>query len=340
MITVRPADKRGHVNHGWLDTYHSFSFAGYYDKNHMGFRALRVLNDDTVAPGEGFGAHAHHDMEIISYVVEGALAHQDSLGKTAVLRPGDVQSMSAGTGVTHSEYNGSDQAPVHFLQIWLTPAKPGLAPRHAEKHFSAEEKQGRLRIIASPDGRDGSLRIEQDASLFASVLNEGQVVRHALANGRHAWVQVVRGNVTLNGVALSPGDGAAVSDEPAVRLAARGESEVFLLELQRQSSDRLDCDPPGDCFRLVHRTLLPSRRLGRRLRLVPPADGAVGAHLFHRTRPHQHRVWSHASHRPCFQPSRAARGHRLCSRRGHDAPLLLPYGVAETVSTPVCDPGA
>ncbi len=231
MITIRPARERGHVDHGWLDTYHSFSFANYHDPAQMGFRALRVLNDDTVAPGRGFGTHRHEEMEIVSYVLEGAMEHRDSTGAGSVLRPGDVQRMSAGTGVTHSEFNHSDSEPLHFVQIWLLPGQAGLDPGYEEKHFGAEEKRGRLRLIVSPDGRDGSLTIHQDASIYATIVDYGDRLEHKLDPGRHAWVQVMRGNVVLNDLDLVRGDGVAVSDEPAITLEGRGESELLLLDL-------------------------------------------------------------------------------------------------------------
>ena len=231
MITIRPARERGHVDHGWLDTYHSFSFANYHDPAQMGFRALRVLNDDTVAPGRGFGTHRHEEMEIVSYVLEGAMEHRDSTGAGSVLRPGDVQRMSAGTGVTHSEFNHSDSEPLHFVQIWLLPGQAGLDPGYEEKHFGEEEKRGRLRLIVSPDGRDESLTIHQDASIYATIVDYGDRLEHKLDPGRHAWVQVMRGNVVLNDLDLVRGDGVAVSDEPAITLEGRGESELLLFDL-------------------------------------------------------------------------------------------------------------
>ena len=231
MITIRPARERGHVDHGWLDTYHSFSFANYHDPAQMGFRALRVLNDDTVAPGRGFGTHRHEEMEIVSYVLEGAMEHRDSTGAGSVLRPGDVQRMSAGTGVTHSEFNHSDSEPLHFVQIWLLPGQAGLDPGYEEKHFGEEEKRGRLRLIVSPDGRDGSLMIHQDASIYDTIVDYGDRLEHKLDPGRHAWVQVMRGNVVLNDLDLVRGDGVAVSDEPAITLEGRGESELLLFDL-------------------------------------------------------------------------------------------------------------
>jgi redox-sensitive bicupin YhaK (pirin superfamily) len=230
MITLRKAEDRGRFDHGWLDTRHTFSFADYRDEDHMGFRALRVINEDRVRPGEGFGTHGHRDMEILSYVLEGALAHRDSTGGEGVLRPGEVQRMSAGTGVMHSEFNGSRTEPVHFLQIWLLPDRPGHAPSYEQKLFPEAERRGRLRLVASTDGADGSLRIHQDARVHATVLGKGDAARLALAPGRHAWVQVARGEVTVNGRALVAGDGAALSEEPEVALlggAAGGEALVF-----------------------------------------------------------------------------------------------------------------
>src|SRR5271169_1010012 len=220
MMKLRRADDRGHAQHGWLDSRHSFSFADYYDPAQMGFRALRVINEDRVQPGAGFGTHPHRDMEILSYVLEGGLAHKDSMGTGSTIRPGDVQRMSAGTGVTHSEYNASASEPVHFLQIWLLPERPGLAPGYEQKHFEAPGRQGRLKLLASRAGTDGSLTIHQDVRLYGGLLGKGQRAELALAQGRHAWVQVARGTVTVNGETLRAGDGAAVSAEP--RLALEG----------------------------------------------------------------------------------------------------------------------
>jgi redox-sensitive bicupin YhaK (pirin superfamily) len=231
MITIRKAEDRGHADHGWLNTYHSFSFAGYYDPAHMGFRNLRVINEDRVAPGGGFGTHPHRDMEIISYVLDGALEHRDSMGNGSVIRPGDVQRMSAGTGVAHSEFNASKSDAVHFLQIWLLPAKPGITPSYEQKTFPHEDKKGRLRLVASPDGADGSVTIHTDARLFAAVLDEGQRAQHELSTGRHAWVQVVRGRVRVNDHELNAGDGAALSNETLIRLEGVGASEVLVFDL-------------------------------------------------------------------------------------------------------------
>jgi redox-sensitive bicupin YhaK (pirin superfamily) len=231
MIKVRLASERGHADHGWLNSYHTFSFADYYDPQHMGFRALRVINEDRVEPARGFGKHAHRDMEIISYVLEGSLEHRDSLGTGSVIRPGDVQRMSAGTGVTHSEFNGSPTEPVHFLQIWLLPERQGIAPSYEQKTFTPEAQRGHLLLVASPDGRDGSLELHTDARLYAGRLEPGEQVELPLAKNRHAWVQVARGQVQLNGKDLSSGDGAALSDEAAVRLTAGAPSEVLVFDL-------------------------------------------------------------------------------------------------------------
>ena len=234
MITIRRAAERGAANFGWLDSKHSFSFGEYYDPRHMGFRALRVINDDRVAPGAGFPTHPHRDMEIISYPVAGGLAHRDSLGTGSVIARGDVQRMTAGTGIRHSEFNASRTEPVHFLQIWILPERQGLAPGYEQKGFSDDEKRGRLRLVASRDGADGSLVIHQDARIYATLLAGDQTVEHTLPPGRHAWVQVVRGQVELNGQALEAGDGAALSDEGTVRLRGRqdgGEAELLLFDL-------------------------------------------------------------------------------------------------------------
>ncbi len=231
MIKVRRADERGHADHGWLDTNHTFSFAGYYDPRFMGFRSLRVINDDTVAPGAGFGTHGHRDMEIISYVLDGALEHKDSLGTGSVLRPGDVQRMSAGTGVRHSEFNGSKTDPVHFLQIWIEPERENIEPGYEEKRFSDEDKRNRVRLIASRDGRDGSVTIHQDVSVYAALLDAGREVTLPIDAERHAWVHVARGSALLNGELLQAGDGAAVSRETALALVGEQEAEVLLFDL-------------------------------------------------------------------------------------------------------------
>ena len=231
MLTIRKAADRGHADHGWLNSYHTFSFADYYDPAQMGFRALRVINDDRVAPGQGFGSHSHRDMEIISYVLEGALAHKDSMGTDGVLRPGDVQRMSAGTGVVHSEFNGSKTDPVHFLQIWLKPDAKGIAPGYDQKTFAAADKRGRLRLVASPDGADGSLGINADARVYAGVFDAGQKADLTLGDGRHAWVQVAEGRVRVNGQALAAGDGVAVSDERHLTIEGTDKGEVLVFDL-------------------------------------------------------------------------------------------------------------
>jgi quercetin 2,3-dioxygenase len=231
MITLRYAHERSHARHGWLDSYHTFSFADYYDPRHMGFRALRVINEDRVQPGRGFGTHPHRDMEIISYVLEGALAHKDSLGTGSVIRPGEVQRMSAGTGVTHSEFNSSQTEPVHFLQIWILPERTGLPPGYEQRAFPTEVKRGNLRLVASHNGRDGSLTIHQAVDLYVSLLAPGEAVTHPLIPGRHAWIQVARGSLLLNDVPLSAGDGAAASDESRLAMTATDQTEVILFDL-------------------------------------------------------------------------------------------------------------
>jgi len=231
MIQLRPSAERGHANRGWLDSYFTFSFADYYDPRHMGFRSLRVINEDWIAGGGGFGKHPHRDMEIVTYVVSGALEHADSLGTGSVIRPGDLQRMSAGTGILHSEFNHSQTDEAHLLQIWLLPEREGLPPGYEEKNFSPEEKRNRLRVVASRDGREGSLTVHQDVTLYASVIEAGQTVSHALQPGRHAWLQVIRGAVTLNGQPLHAGDGAAVSNETALELAATEEAELLLFDM-------------------------------------------------------------------------------------------------------------
>ena len=231
MLTVRKAGERGHAQHGWLDSFHTFSFADYYDPQHMGFRALRVINEDRVQPAQGFGRHSHRDMEIVTYVIEGALAHQDSLGNGSVIRPGDVQRMSAGRGISHSEYNHSESELVHFLQIWLLPEKEGLPPSYEQKHFSESERAGRLRLVASRDAREGSVRVHQDVALYAGLLAAGEKASLALAPGRHAWVQVVRGALDLDGTVLAAGDGAAVSSASRLDVAARAPSELLVFDL-------------------------------------------------------------------------------------------------------------
>ncbi|MBL9028319.1 MAG: pirin family protein [Myxococcales bacterium] len=231
MISIRKAGERGHADHGWLDSHHTFSFADYYDPAHMGFRNLRVINDDRVAPGRGFGSHPHRDMEIVSYVLEGALAHKDSTGTGAVVRPGDVQRMSAGTGVVHSEFNASDREGVHFLQIWLLPGQRGIAPSYEQKTFTTDDKRGRLRLVASPDGKEGSVTVHTDASIFAGVFEAGESASLTIDAGRHAWVHIARGGVRVNGHDLAEGDGLAISDEAAVHVEGIGGGEVLVFDL-------------------------------------------------------------------------------------------------------------
>ena len=231
MLTIRPHDQRGHAEHGWLDSHHSFSFADYYDPKHMGFRALRVINEDRVAPGQGFGSHPHRDMEIISYVLEGALQHRDSLGTGSVIRPGDVQRMSAGRGVTHSEFNASPNQPVHFLQIWLVPGERGIAPSYEQKMFSEHDKRGQLRLVAAPDARDGALQIHSDALVYAGLFAAGESAELTLKAERHAWVQVARGTARVNGHSLTAGDGAALSQETSLRIEGVADAEVLVFDL-------------------------------------------------------------------------------------------------------------
>jgi redox-sensitive bicupin YhaK (pirin superfamily) len=231
MITVRASRQRGHFDHGWLDTYHTFSFAGYQDPRHMGFRKLRVINEDRVRPGEGFGTHPHRDMEIITYVLDGALEHKDSMGNGSVIRRGEVQRMTAGTGVTHSEFNPSTTDPVHFLQIWILPEREGLEPGYEQKDYPEGQRRGTLRLVASRNGRDGSVTIHQDAKVFVSLLEAGQEVDHPMAPGRHAWVQVARDGLQVNGVHLAAGDGAAVSEEKSLRIRSAEGAEFLLFDL-------------------------------------------------------------------------------------------------------------
>lgn len=231
MITVRKSKERGATNFGWLDSKHTFSFGHYYDPQNMGFGSLRVINEDIVKGGAGFGTHPHDNMEIISYVLEGGLAHKDSLGTGSVIRPGDVQRMSAGTGIAHSEFNASPEHPVHFLQIWVLPEKRGLAPSYEQKSFPAEERRGRLQLVGARDGRDGALTIHQDLDLFVADLDKGDAVSHTLRPRRKAWVQVTRGKVSVNGNVVGAGDGAALTDEKEVRIAANDNAEVLLFDL-------------------------------------------------------------------------------------------------------------
>ncbi len=231
MITIRPAHDRGAVNIGWLDSRHTFSFGEYYDPNHMGFASLRVINEDKVIPGKGFPTHAHRDMEIITYVLEGALEHKDSLGTGSIIRPGDVQRMSAGTGIRHSEFNASSTEPVHLLQIWMLPEQAGIEPSYEQKTFAEAEKQSKLRLVGSRDGRDGSITIHQNVNLYATALEEGETVNHTLAEGRVAWLQVARGEVQLNDRTLAAGDGAAIAQESLLRLQAIAPAEVLLFDM-------------------------------------------------------------------------------------------------------------
>lgn len=231
MIHIRKSNERGHANHGWLDTHFTFSFADYYDPKHVHFRTLRVMNDDRVAGGGGFPTHPHRDMEIVTYVLEGALEHRDSMGNGSVIKPGDIQYMSAGTGVTHSEFNASETEPVHLYQIWMFPEKQGFRPAYGQKNFTEDEKRGKLRLLVSPDGRDGSVKIRQDNDLYATVLGTGETVRHELKPERHAYVQVARGSVTLNGKKLDEGDGAAISEEKTVELKGVKDAEILLFDL-------------------------------------------------------------------------------------------------------------
>jgi redox-sensitive bicupin YhaK (pirin superfamily) len=224
MITTRPAAERGHFNHGWLDTFHTFSFADYHDPDNMGFRTLRVINEDRVAPGRGFGTHPHRDMEIVTYVLEGQLEHRDSMGTGSIIRPGEVQRMSAGTGVTHSEANPSRDEPVHLLQIWLLPERRNITPSYEQKAFP--DRTGKLRLVASQDGRDGSLTIHQDADLYASIL-DGTTLTHEFRAGRHGWLQVARGEADVNGTKLHAGDGVAISDQREIVIGGKGEILLF-----------------------------------------------------------------------------------------------------------------
>lgn len=231
MFTLRRSEDRGQADHSWLRSFHSFSFADYHDPAHMGFGALRVINEDRVQPGMGFGTHGHRDMEIISYVLEGELEHKDSLGNGSVIRPGNVQRMSAGTGVRHSEYNPSPSEGVHFLQIWIEPARRGVAPGYEEKHFDAASKRGQLRLVASPDGRDGSVTIHQDALVYAALLDGAEAATHSLAPGRRAYVHVARGEVTANGQRLLAGDALKATGEREIRLEAGRDSEIIFFDL-------------------------------------------------------------------------------------------------------------
>jgi len=230
MIELRRSEERGHANHGWLDSYHSFSFADYYDPQHMAFGPLRVINEDRIDGGSGFGAHGHRDMEIISYVLEGELAHKDNMGNTSVIRPGDVQRMSAGRGVMHSEFNHSKDRKAHFLQIWIEPNLFGIQPGYEQKRFEPEEKRGRLRLIASPDGSDGSVTIHQNSRVFAGLFNGGDAARHELEQGHLAYIHVARGELTVNDVKLKAGDALKIKDESAIQIKQGLQAEVLLFE--------------------------------------------------------------------------------------------------------------
>ncbi len=231
-MTIRSAHDRGAANFGWLDTRHTFSFGNYYDPAYMGFADLRVINEDKVSPSQGFSTHGHRDMEIVTYVLEGALEHKDSLGNGSIIRPGDVQRMSAGTGILHSEFNASDTDSVHLLQIWILPGEKGIEPGYEQKNFTAEEKQGKLRLVGSRDGRDGSVTIHQDVNLYAALLRDGETIDHSLADGRVGWLQVARGSLYLNGHLLSAGDGVAISQEPALTLQGNAHhTEILLFDM-------------------------------------------------------------------------------------------------------------
>jgi redox-sensitive bicupin YhaK (pirin superfamily) len=231
MIQIRKAEDRGHFDHGWLDTYHTFSFGDYQDPEQMGFRSLRVMNEDRVEPGKGFGTHPHRDMEIVTYVLEGALEHKDSMGNGEVLRPGEFQRMSAGTGITHSEFNPSDTEPVHLYQIWLFPERKGIEPSYEQKRFGDDEMTNRLRLVASPDASDGSLMIHQDARIYLAKLDSGKQLVHELAADRHSWLQVLRGSSSLNGHDLNEGDGVTVSNETTLIIQTTADAEIMLFDL-------------------------------------------------------------------------------------------------------------
>ena len=232
MIIIRPAQERGKANFGGLDSKHTFSFGSYYDPHHMGFSNLRVINEDKVQPGKGFGTHRHKDMEIISYVLQGALEHKDSIGNGSVIRPGDVQRMSAGTGIVHSEFNASDIEPVHFLQIWIQPDRVGIQPSYEQKNFALEEKQGKFKLVASPDGRDDSLKVHQDVNLYVSALNKGDRITYNTDKDRSLWIQLARGSATINGQTLETGDGAAITQESELELVATTDNaEILLFDL-------------------------------------------------------------------------------------------------------------
>ncbi len=232
MLDIRRSEDRGRANFGWLNSRHTFSFGHYYDPGFMGFGPLRVINEDRVQPGRGFDTHGHSDMEIISYVLDGALEHKDSMGNGSIIAPGDVQRMTAGTGVRHSEFNASDTDTVHFLQIWILPERDGLEPGYEQKAFSAEDKRGKLRLVGSRDGRDGSVTIHQDVDLYATILHDGEAVTHTLAEGRKAWVQVATGTVALSGKNLDAGDGVAVEGPATIEIAGTSDTEVLLFDMR------------------------------------------------------------------------------------------------------------
>ena len=231
MIQVRKAQDRGHANHGWLDTFHTFSFSTYQNRDHMKFRSLRVMNEDTVAPGQGFGTHPHNDMEIVTYVLEGALEHKDSMGNGEVLRPGEFQRMSAGTGITHSEFNPSQNEPVHLYQIWLFPERKGIEPSYEQKWFPEEDRHNQMRLVASRDAEDGSLLIHTDARIYLSQISAAEEIGHQLPEGRYGWLQVLRGSVSVNGVELATSDGAAISEETSLKIRANTDAEIMLFDL-------------------------------------------------------------------------------------------------------------
>jgi redox-sensitive bicupin YhaK (pirin superfamily) len=231
MIAIRKAEERGQANHGWLNTSHTFSFADYYDANYLGFRSLRVINEDRVIPGAGFGTHGHRDMEIITYVLKGALEHKDSIGNGSIIKPGDVQRMSAGTGILHSEFNHSQTELVHFLQIWILPNQKGLTPGYEQKNLSQLKTSGKLQLIAAPGGQDGAVTVHQDVFLFAGILEPGTAIAYSLKPQRYAWIQVARGAITLNGFPLKSGDGAAISEETQIEIDSLQESEILLFDL-------------------------------------------------------------------------------------------------------------
>ena len=235
MITIRRSEDRGHANHGWLDSYHTFSFADYFDPDYQGFGHLRVINQDRVEPGKGFQTHGHRDMEIVSYVLDGTLEHKDSMGHGSQMRPGDVQLMSAGTGVTHSEFNASGTDPLHFLQMWIIPRERGTTPRYEQRNFPEAERTGQLRLVVSPDGEADSVRIGQDARLFAGLLEPDQQVAHSVPNDRAGWLQVARGRLSINGQPLGPGDGAAIHDESKLTITGLESTEFVMWEIPAAS---------------------------------------------------------------------------------------------------------